>query len=249
MLQKSFVLKQGVYIVKLGEQLKQIDPKFTLFMSTSLPNPIFPPETTTKVNVINFTITQEGLSEQLLALVCKKELPKETEERNKLVLQSFNFIKKLQDFEDTILRMLQGSGENILDDEILINSLTESKNMSEETEKKLESAMAAERKIIELQTNYLTVANRSAVLYFAVIDMQNIDPMYVFSIEWFLMIFTRSINKILPNKPLGQRIENLILSFREELFSAASMCLFEKDKILFSFLISVRLADEWNNQQ
>lgn len=249
LLNKNFTKQQGTLIVKFGENFKTIDQKFTLYMSTTVPNPNFPPETSTKVNVINFTITQESLSEQLQAIVCKKELPKETDERNKLVHQSFNLLKKLQDFEDTILLMLQNSGENILDDEILINSLTESKTMAEETEKKLQSATVAEQRIVELQANYVSVANLSAQLYFAISDMQNIDPMYIFSMEWFLTIFNRGINKAQYTKVLPQRIENLILAFREELYSSVSMCLFEKDKLLFNFLVAIRLMQDLNAQQ
>ena len=249
LLNKDIHKQQGLTMVKLGDNFKQIDPKFQLYMSTTVSSPNFSPETASKVNIINFSITKEGLTEQLLAIVCKKMLPKETEEKYKLAVNSFSYIKKLQDFEDSILEMLQFSGENILDDEVLINSLTESKSLSEETGIKLEKAVAAEQKIVELQAGYIPMASLSAELYFAVSDMQNIDPMYVFSMEWFLIIFNRSIGKPLTLKAAANPVELLTKAFRLELYTSITMCLFEKHKLLFSFLIASRLSPHWKYHQ
>jgi dynein heavy chain len=247
LINKSYTKQPGGFAVRFGENFKQIDRKFFLFMSTTVPNPLFPPETSAKVNLLNFTITPEGLSEQLLALVCKKELPKETEDRNKLIAQSVALNQKLQDFEDLILNMLQTSGENILDDEVLINSLTESKTMAEETERKLQSATAAEQRINDLQTNYSQIAALSAVPFFAISDLQNIDHVYIFSMDWYLAVFLRGVQKALPSKVLNVRVESLIQAVREEVFTSINMCLFDKDKLLFSFLLAVRINNFKNS--
>ena len=246
LLSKTYVKQPGGFAVRFGENFKQVDKKFFLYMSTTVPNPVFPPETSAKVNLLNFTITLEGLSEQLLALVCKKELPKETEDRNKLIASSINLQKKLQEFEDLILNMLQTSGENILDDEVLINSLTESKTMAEETERKLQSANVAQQRINDLQINYAQVASLSAVPFFAISDLQSIDHMYIFSMEWFIAIFVRGIGKAQANKNILVRVENLVKTVREEIFRSICMCLFDKDKILFAFLLAARLKNDWN---
>lgn len=248
LLNKTYIKQPGGFAVKFGENLKQVDRKFYLYMSTTVPNPSFPPETSAKVNILNFTITPESLAEQLLAIVCKKELPKETDDRIKLIKQSVDFRKKLQESEDLILSMLQTSGENILEDEVLINSLTESKTVAEETERKLQSASSAENRITDLQTNYAQVALLSAIPFFAISDLHNIDQMYIFSMEWYLAIFVRGINKAAMSKNLPQRVENLIQGFREELFTSINMCLFDKDRQVFSFLLAVRLSPHWNMQ-
>lgn len=57
-------------------------------------------------------------------------MPKETEERNRLIVQSAEYVAKMYMYEDKILEMLGSSSGSLLEDEELINSLTESKRMS-----------------------------------------------------------------------------------------------------------------------
>jgi dynein heavy chain len=49
------------------------DSKFKLFLSTRDPNPHLLPEITMKVTVVNFTVTEDGLSEQLLSEIVRLE--------------------------------------------------------------------------------------------------------------------------------------------------------------------------------
>lgn len=60
-------------MVKFGEDTINFDNKFKLFMFTKVANPNFLPEIFIRVNIINFTVTFEGLQEQLLANVVKHE--------------------------------------------------------------------------------------------------------------------------------------------------------------------------------
>lgn len=49
-----------------GEQLVPFDDSFSLWMTTKIGNPLFPPEIEAEVTLINFVIMQDGLTEQLL---------------------------------------------------------------------------------------------------------------------------------------------------------------------------------------
>lgn len=42
-------------------------------MTTTLPNPHYPPETFVKVTIINFAITTQGLEDQMLAQIVALE--------------------------------------------------------------------------------------------------------------------------------------------------------------------------------
>jgi dynein heavy chain len=46
---------------------------FQLFMTSRLPNPSFSPELSAKTTIIDFTVTQGGLEQQLLGQVLSKE--------------------------------------------------------------------------------------------------------------------------------------------------------------------------------
>jgi len=49
--------------------------KFKFYLTTKLRNPHYLPEVSTKVTLLNFMITYEGLSDQLLGTVVEKENP------------------------------------------------------------------------------------------------------------------------------------------------------------------------------
>ena len=64
--------RNNKYIV-VQEQSIQIHEDFKMFLFTRLPNPIFSPELSAKTTIIDFTVTQSGLEQQLLGRVLSKE--------------------------------------------------------------------------------------------------------------------------------------------------------------------------------
>ena len=73
------------------------------------------------MTIINFTVTLEGLEDQLLGLVVREERPDLEKQKNNLVISLAADKKQLKELEDKILRLLSASEGNILDDEALIN--------------------------------------------------------------------------------------------------------------------------------
>ena len=241
LLLKQFSIQDSSPVVKIGDFYKQYDKNFRMYLFTSLSNPHFSPEIYTKVAILNFTITEEGLGEQLLYLVCSKEIPRDTDERNRLTISSVEYIKNMQILEDKILELLKAGGSSILESEELINSLTQSKNLSIELEKKLTNTKNAEQRIIGFQANYKPVSKLSAILYFCIADLANIDNMYQFSLNWFLFIFKKALALADKSKDLNERVKHIILKFRELVYLGIYNSLQNKDKVLFVFLVAVRL--------
>lgn len=54
-------------------------------------------------------------------------------------------------------------------------------------------AEQTERDIDEVRSKYIPVAVNTQILFFCVADMANIDPMYQYSLEWFIRIFLGGI--------------------------------------------------------
>ena len=63
LLNKAYYKAGGELLVKIGENEITYNPKFTMFITTRISNPHYTPEVSTKVNVINFTIKEQGLEE------------------------------------------------------------------------------------------------------------------------------------------------------------------------------------------
>lgn len=69
-------------------------------MTTKLRNPHYLPEVSTKVTLLNFMITYEGLSDQLLGIVVAKENPDLELKKEQLVVESAKNKNKLEEIED-----------------------------------------------------------------------------------------------------------------------------------------------------
>ena len=76
-------------------------------MTTKMPNPHYPPEVCIKVTLINFTVTNSGLEEQLLGDVVVKEKPEVEAKRQELVITMDRDKKTLKQIEDKILTLLR----------------------------------------------------------------------------------------------------------------------------------------------
>lgn len=59
-------------------------------MTTKLPNPAYAPELTTKVTLLNFVITPEGLQDQLLGTTVMRERPELEEQRAILIQETYS---------------------------------------------------------------------------------------------------------------------------------------------------------------
>ena len=149
LLQQKF--KQGGQeMMKIGDNTIAYNDQFRFFMTTKLSNPHYSPEVQVKVSLLNFTITQPGLEEQLLGVVVGEELPELSEQKANLVVQNAAMNKQLYDIESEILYLLSNSTGNILDDTVLIETLAQSKQTSGEINEKL-----AEAKVGEKVLNYI----------------------------------------------------------------------------------------------
>lgn len=58
---------------------------------------------------------------------------------------------------------------------------------------------------------YTPIATHSAVLFFSIADLANIEPMYQYSLTWFINLFILSIDNSEKSDVLEQRYENILL--------------------------------------
>jgi dynein heavy chain len=70
-LARKVQIVEGIKMIALGDKKIPFDDRFYLYMTTRLPNPKFLAEIFNKSTVINFSITENGLKDQLLSEVCK----------------------------------------------------------------------------------------------------------------------------------------------------------------------------------
>lgn len=196
--------------IKISETEMDYDPKFRLYMTSRMANPLFSPELAAKTTIIDFTVTQTGLEQQLLGILIGK-IEKQLEEQLTELNESVTLNKReLFLGEQQLLNKLATAEGSLLDDPTLIDVLAEIKSKSKEVTDKLLSAEVKTIEINEKREKYRPVAARGAVLYFCIVEMTLINWMYNTSLYQFLDLFHYGIDKAPKSQRVEERVDHII---------------------------------------
>ncbi|KAJ9581294.1 hypothetical protein L9F63_023528, partial [Diploptera punctata] len=240
-LMKQIFQEDDKLYIKLGKTVVKYNPKFRLYLTSKLRNGHFMPDVFNTVTVVNFALTMEGLEDQLLAIVVAKERPDLEATRQNLIVESAANETALQDVEDGILVTLSETKGNILEDESAINILDSSKALAQDIMEKEAKAQESASMIEDFRCSFRPVAQHSAVLFYCLTDLPNIDPMYQFSLEWFINLYNNSIERSNKARTVEKRMEFIMDAFTYNLYTHVGLSLFEKDKLLFSFVLCTNI--------
>jgi dynein heavy chain len=248
---KDYIREAGAAYINLTKNARyEVDEKnFKFFITTKLPKPHYLPEICVALTIVNFTVTEDGMEDQMLNYVIEREESRIETLRKTLIqkLNDFKIHKKKS--EDNILEQLssnddsENSENTILDNITLINTLRGSKDKTLEFTQELKKQEAFQEEIKKKQAEYRPVANHVAQLFFTVSDLSNIEPVYQYSLNWYKDIFGTTIKhtSLDPNVTKDKKLDALKSNFTQFLYNSICMSLFEKDKLVFSFLLYLKI--------
>jgi dynein heavy chain len=240
-LEKQIITKGRSKYITMGGKVCDYADEFMLYLVTRLPNPLFSPEEQSKCTIVDFTVTQKGLEEQLLGRVIQKE-QRSLEESLKNVLEEVNGnTKALLRLDQMLLERLSENTGNLLDDEELITVLADTKSKSTDVKEKLISAAEMRKNINEKREQYRPVATRGSVLYFAIVDMSLVNCMYQTSLDQFQMLFDRSMEQAEKASLASKRVNNIIDTMTYITYRYINRGLYERDKVSFKTIVTFKI--------
>ena len=237
LLYKRFYKSGGVKVIMISDKEVEYGEGFRMYMTTNLTNPRYAPDVFIRTTVLNFTVTMPGLEEQLLADVVKIENPSLEGKYNGLVVSISSDKKQLASIEESILRDLHHARGHLLDNEKLVNALAESKIMSKMVTERLAESVITETEIKSMRESYRPAAARGSVMYFLVSKLVQLDAMYSYSLAYFKGLFCACIEDTPSQANLEARLKTLAERTTSTIHRYISRGLFEKHRLLFSFLL------------
>ncbi|XP_078035556.1 dynein beta chain, ciliary-like isoform X7 [Augochlora pura] len=237
---KRDLIKKG-RAIKIWDKEIDYDHNFRLILQTKLANPHYKPEIQAQTTLINFTVTKDGLEEQLLGDVVKAERPDLESKKAELTTQQNTFKITLKVLEDDLLHRLSTAGPNILSDVDLVINLETTKKTAAEIQIKVAEAKVTSVKIDEAREIYRIVATRASLLYFVLNDLSKINMLYQFSLKAFSVVFQNAIRFAEEAETLPTRVVNLIDSITYLVFIYTSRGLFENDKLTFLCHMTIQI--------
>eukprot|EP00392_Amoebophrya_sp_AT5.2_P008786 g8814.t1 len=244
-LAKNIISSGGSLSIKIGENTLDYNLAFNFYLTTKLSNPHYTPEVSTKTTIVNFIVVEEGLTDQMLGIVVLKEESRLERERNELVVKVAMGKNRLVELENEILRLLSEAKGSLLDDLNLIDTLQESKTISENVTEQVRVAVTTMVKIDAARENYRPCGLRAAILYFVLNDLVTVDPMYQFSLEAYEKLFIMSIEKSADKSGgaanVEDRVEILNAYHSLALYKYACRGLFERHKLMLSLHIASKV--------
>jgi dynein heavy chain len=240
-LEKQIITKGRRKLINVADKPMDYVDSFMMYFITRLPNPNFSPELQAKTNVVDFTVTQKGLEEQLLGKVIGKE-QKALEDQLNGVLEEVNMnTKSLLALDASLLQRLTSNTGNLLQDEELIGVLANTKAKAAEVKNKLVAAAETKASIAEKREQFRPVATRGSVLYFAIVEMSGVNVMYQTSLVQFLILFNDSMDQADKAALASKRVANIIDTMTYIVYRYVNRGLYEKDKLCFILLVTLKI--------
>jgi len=116
-------------------------------MQTKLSNPKYPPEIQAECTLINFSVTEEGLEDQLLAYIIRLEREDLANTKEDLVKKQREYNIQLNNLENSLLSQLKNATGDILANVTLVDNLEKSKVISDDIKIKVAEGKKTEETI------------------------------------------------------------------------------------------------------
>ena len=240
-LNKEYQKTGGRVLIQLGKQEIDFSPAFKLYLSTRDPSAMFPPDICSRTTFVNFTVTQSSLQTQSLNDVLKSERPDVDERRTNLVKMQGEFSTHLRGLEKRLLQALNQSRGNILDDDVVIETLETLKREAGEISTKVAETEGVMAEVDNITQQYNSIARACSAVFAILEQLHHLNHFYQFSLHYFIDIFDSVLHSnanLRDLKDYTARGEVILRDLFINTYRRTSMSLLQKDRITLAMLLA-----------
>eukprot|EP00736_Rhodelphis_marinus_P005351 Rmarinus@m.11280 len=184
-----------VELVRVGDVEVESHPNSRVVLHTTLANPNFLPLIQSQTNLIDFTVTESSLEEQVLGIVVNLEKPDQEKNKRRIIAQRYAYDVRIKELEDGLLECLSAAQGDVLGDVDLIERIEKTKSVASDIQAKVEEARKQELEINKTREIYRPIATWGAMLFFLMRDLGRMSPIYKYSLRSFLDILLKALTK------------------------------------------------------
>jgi dynein heavy chain 1 len=231
----------GRVLIRLGKQEVDFSTNFRLVLATRNPVVVFPPDLCSRVSFVNFTVTKSSLYNQCINDILRSERPDIDERRRDLMKLQGEFQVRLTYLEKLLLKSLNESSGNILDDDNLISTLEKLKKEASEIQTKVEETSSVMEEVNVVMVIYKPFSQACSWIFGILEQLHQLNHYYQFSLDGFKKIF----KGVLENNPnlsnitdYSERLQILQNDIFKATFSGVGPSLLHKDIPIFAMLLA-----------
>ncbi|KAL8455832.1 hypothetical protein Emag_000406 [Eimeria magna] len=184
----------GRVLITVGDSEIDLSPAFSMYLATRDPTAQFTPDLCSRVTMINFTLTPSSLVNQCLNLVLKSERPDIDKKRSDMLKLQGEFKVKIRELEDALLLALSNVKGNILDDDSVMSSMEMLKRQAAEVAMEAARTEEVMAEVDQTSNMYLPWALAAGRIYFTLLNLSCISPVYQYDLRFFLGILDETLS-------------------------------------------------------
>ena len=231
----------GRNLIRIGAQDIDLSPSFTLFLATRDPLVAIAPDLSSRVAVVNFTMTRGSLESQSLNKILKAERPDTESRRENLMKAQGEFRLRLRHLEKMLLNALNESSGSILENDKLIATLEGLKREAADIAQRMHETDSIAAEIESVTRDYQPIAQSASAIYFLLERLGELHHFYRFSLNFFLDLFEDVLLRNPRLKGIRDLKERQII-ITKDLFSLAyervARTLVQDDHILLALALA-----------
>jgi len=235
LLRRDLVRQGPRQVVQVGEKTCDFNEGFKMFLCSRNSSALeqLPPNASCLVTRVNFSVTRAGLEGQLLGATLQHEKPELEQHKSELLQREEEFKVQLSALEKNLLEQLADASGNILENEPLIKSLEGTKAAATTISESLAESNRLQVDLDQQREVYRPLATLGSRIFILVRELFNLEHMYRFSLEAFLVIFRKVLGIRTQTDSTEEKLRQLGNQLKIMVLFYISRSLFKADRLTF----------------